>query len=156
MGVLFHDAASMSPNKSDSRLYPETRPHGPLKASWDIRSSAPLGNVIRRAGRAPPGLGIQRSRLLQLHGFHAGRAHGGMRAPASVACSDRGNGKMHRSAAWIGSLVAGSFAMSRILLGRHSRVPDGGGIGRGQPISWRTITVVKLSELQCMPSKCPA
>ena len=45
-------------------------------------------------------------RLLLLHGFCAGRAHGGIRAPASGACSDRGNGTMHRSAAWIGSFLA--------------------------------------------------
>ena len=63
-------------------------------------------------------------RLLLLHGFCAGRAHGGIRAPASGTCSDRGNGTMHRSAAWIGSLVAGSFAMPKIVLGWHSRVPD--------------------------------
>ena len=63
-------------------------------------------------------------RLLLLHGFCAGRAHGRIRAPASGTCSDRGNGTMHRSAAWIGINVAGSFLMRKIVLGWHSQVPD--------------------------------
>ena len=97
--IIFHRLSSTSHPK---RCLQNEHGHAP---AWPGEHNRRISHV-QKLKESEHRLMRHHPRLLLLHGFCAGRAHGGIRAPASGTCSDRGNGTMHRSAAWIGSFLA--------------------------------------------------